>query len=431
MTHQSEVESPEENNALTSVHFRFFCLSPAVEKLLIDSISRTWNELSAFFSQLPLSIDLENNYNLSLYPFNKSVDVTHLNYWEPDVYTSKHGLCGSPEISDSGGLKRLGNGFLKNLYNEQFVFRLSIFIKELEIDKETLGSIIHNLLQNSDIPGSSFLSFEVENADASFIDIGSYIPELSERFTYQPLHSQSRKDAKPVTREELGWNDRIKALRWIDNSSAYETNFTSINENKERVDGPTINMDDGSSIKLGTIVGSDVEDEAQSVSFLSYEHEGINYPLWVLGDSEVESELSFFRVVNLPRAKNIKESMKMALEYPSLSKFSDSWGTEYLEVLMRSEIGTMVDILQEGLQIERDVLSDGTTFFRVELAFSDLSEVAVFEGSSHLLEIFLEKVVQYEEEISPINMESLMSISSELNCLPEQNEKKLIKFNIN
>lgn len=424
-------------NSKIEIHFRFLCQTPAVEKLLIDSMSRAWTEISQFFYNQPITADLGNTYNDTLFPFTKKNKdrVTSLEIWEPEVYQSDFGICGSPNALGFSIEKPLKNKKIKTIYNEQFVYRASIFVTHEEYDIQVVEDVIYNLLQNTDIPGVTILSIEDKSNDKNHnLDISNILPELSSYFCYQPINCRKRGDAISVDINKMPWIDNCNLMTdWSCDPNIVLTDFIYEDDNNEILMGPSFPIKTENKqfekITLETLIGH-CGDFGSEVQLLSSQYNGFDFPIWKM--ALFESELILARVINIPSSSSIEGAMEQARNYPSLSKFGDRWGTEYIEALLSCDVESISGIILDEISLERDMDFDGNAVFSIDVYGHNENLISVFIGGEDLLCLFFEKVVQYENEISPINLEGLMSISSDLGGLPESVSKKLLtKFNIN
>ena len=411
-------------NSKIEIHFRFLCQTPAVEKLLIDSMSRAWTEISQFFYNQPITADLGNTYNDTLFPFTKKNKdrVTSLEIWEPEVYQSDFGICGSPNALGFSIEKPLKNKKIKTIYNEQFVYRVSFSASTMtEKHISLLLDVVKHVLTNSDIEGVSLASIEqyiVESDNISLPELSDYIPDNNEYQSAYPIKGTQRTPVVMLDANKLGWfhSDRRVASAMFEKWSMgtfddIDINIITESEDDEIVVVSNLTLDVGSlSLTTTTVSGPEILEP-------TYIGLGEGFPLWHV-DIIILDEVRQYkikRMVQMPEDMTLEGIMNTAKSYPSSSFFNETLGFEYSKAIGFSKSTDLQRMIDIGLMLERGVDVEGNVFFQLVYDDHRNDEVVIFEGSETDLMAMFEAIVSLH---SPIDLSDIIDISDGMGCNP-------------
>lgn len=421
------------NNSIAALHFRFLCKTAKAEQSFLDSINRAWSELRQFFPELPLMMDNSNRYHLGLYPFsvNPRNDVVHWERWEPALYSD--GELFSGDASAFPDAEEVNESWLKLLYAEQFVCRLSIlWIDETEQSADA-EKLLFNLLQNACVEGVTLLSLEESVPDGfQGVDVSRILPDASSKPSSQPISGFLHRESVLLSPAELGFTDRHRCnaawLEWDNNAHEVPVDFLVDEPEQGVIDSQMLQLalSDGGArfLSLQVSMSAQKSHYGKSPELVGVSSQAVDWPVW--RGVEDDDMIILQRLVKLPILSNVEDVFYAARGYPLCSKFGDRMGTEYLNLMEVSNVKGLITSLESGAVIERDILVNGKIVFHIyfpqqqgDANSLSLIPVHVFTGTEAQAESFLCKLSEIWGEDPYPTMDDAMLLAEELGCVPE------------
>lgn len=351
------------NKAIAQVHFRFYCSHDETEQQLLDSVSRSWSEITKLYPDIPVHGDFNNILSYSLFPVNADT-TSHVEDWEGvpiEVYQTGMLISGGAPLNKKSAV--LQEGIVRRLYQEQFVVRLSFYIiAEPESPKE-IEELLHNVIQSADLPGSILLSMEWQSEQQNFpLDLDKVIPETQTSYSYQPLLGLSRRspesffaeDAEDILFEEESTSIPVDFLGLDNGRWGVFSSLRMVSENKEKIELKTRlvlqynNCDTQKThSRNASIFGVSTANRVVPLWTATFENNG-----WV-----------FARHIQVPSFSTPEDVFFAARGYPSSSVFGDRYGSFYNLLLLGSKMPMISQLITSGAYIERDVSDSGEIYF--------------------------------------------------------------------
>lgn len=330
------------------INFRFFCEKDTSMSKLMNSIERAWREINTLYPNIPILVDDGNLLNKTIYPFcvNEANQLNVYDTYIKKVFRTGNTIHGGGPVSLAS--EELPNDFLTMVYNEQFVFRLTVFYYEgIDSGEFPVGNIITNLLENADVGGVSLLSAELnENHVNSFpYSVNDLVPSFRGNSSLP-----------------------IKGEHFEASSSDYPyslTGFPCETDNKGIVIQATANcvtIDESAQLSvdenIGFIIGSQKtkfisrvwsSDEVKDITIFGVPGEDRIYPVW-------EIEHGFFvRSLIVPKVDTVDEAFRISKKYPTTPALGEVLGCGLQTILFYSSIPVVSDLIGDGVVIEEYV----------------------------------------------------------------------------
>lgn len=399
-------------NAVASVHFRFYCTYDSTEQQLLDSVSRSWNEIISIYPDLPVNSDFNNNLNFSLFPISDSEGF--IESWEDvpiDVYQTGSLLHGEKPINESS--TRLDEGAIKNLYQEQFVVRLSFYIMEELEDPKFVASLLHNVIQSADLPGAILLSMQWDSEKDFPLNLDDVIPDTQESYSYQPIMGLAHRQP------DCFFSDDAIGILMEEDFTNYPVDFFGKDKGKWEVySSISLVGDNRKTVEIQTrIVAQNAGAEGdhtygKTPSILGIQGETRVIPFWT---AVLEGDGWFFsRHIQIPLLKESDDIFYASRGYPASSVFGDRYGSHYNILLLSSKSPVLAEMFTSGFYLERDVSDSGNVFFLLGIPQDDENDdLLVGLGGEVKAEEFFSVVNQRADE--GIDFDELVDIIEELN----------------
>ena len=425
--------SPAYNNCIAALHFRFLCKTAKIEQSFMDSINRAWLELRSFFPDLPIMMDNSNCYHLGLYPFsmNPQSEVVHWERWEPELYSDGELFCG--DASAIPDAEKISEPWLKMLYAEQFVCRLSLLWLDETDRREDAEKLLLNLLQNACVEGATLLSLEeVIPEGFSAVDVSKILPDVSSKASSQPISGFLHRDTVLLSPSELGFLSRHRCdaawSEWDNNAHELAIDFLVEEPELGIVDSRMLQLThaegDVRFLSLQLSLSAQKSHYGKSPELIGVVSQGVDWPVWRSVDEG--DTMLIQRLVKVPILSHVEDVFYAARGYPICSKFGDRMGTEYLNLMEVSDIKGLLTSLESGAIVERDVLSSGKVVFHIYFPQqqdtpSGLSivPVHVFTGTEAQAESFLCQLSDIWGKDPYPTMDDAMLLAEQLGCTPE------------
>lgn len=428
--------SPAYNNCIAALHFRFLCKTAKIEQSFMDSVNRAWLELRSFFPDLPIMMDNSNCYHLGLYPFsaNPQSEVVHWDQWAPSLHSDGELFCGDASVFAEA--EEVHEPWLKMLYAEQFVCRLSLLWLDETERREDTENLLFNLLQNACVEGARLLSLEeVFPEGFSGVDVSKILPDESNKASSQPIRGFLHRDTITLSPQELGFLSRHRCdaawSTWDNNAHEMTIDFLVDEPEQGVVDSQMLQLKqaDGETrfLLLQLSLSAQKSHYGKSPELIGVTSEGVEWPVWRSFDDG--DAMIIQRLVKVPILSNVEDVFYAARGYPICSKFGDRMGAEYLNLMEVSNIKGLLTSLESGAIIERDVQSSGKVVFHLyfpqqQESSSGLSIVPihVFTGTEAQAESFLCQLSAIWGEDPYPTMDDAMLLAEQLGCVPEPDD---------
>jgi hypothetical protein len=389
------------NKAIAQVHFRFYCSHDKTEQQLLDSVSRSWSEITRLYPNIPIHGDFNNILSYSLFPVNADTS-SHVEHWEDvpiEVYQTGLLISGGAPLNEKSAV--LPDGIVRRLYQEQFVVRLSFYVMVEPESPQEIEELLHNVIQSADLPGSILLSMEWQSLRSHFpFDLDKVIPETQTSYSYQPLlglprHSPEHffaENAEVILLEEDAVITPVDFLGLDKGQWGVFSSLIMVGDNKETIELQTRHVLQYNSCDMR-------ESRSRNTSIFGLVTAGRVVPLWT---STFENNgWIFARHIQVPSFSTPNDVFFAARSYPASSAFGDRYGSFYNLLLLGSKMPMISTLIADGVYIERDVDDSGAIYFVLGLPQSepeDSDDTLIHLGGESASEQFFSRLQALSEE---------------------------------
>lgn len=409
------------NGSTDRIHIRFLCNSMIAEEQLMKSLQRSWASLCDFFPNNEVDIDISNHPILNIYPYEKNNKVEIFQEWTPTVYFHDNFICGSPI---SGFKNEVNDPLIKKIYTEQFYFRLSVLCFGRERQDES-KKIIHNLLQNSDIPNVIFSSIEIDSSpELGLFDMEGVVPNLTPNFTFEPFINTPKKTPVYVHLKDSGiTGEHVPFDFWRQEGDRSQIVPVIINGSIAEVP---------SDEKFGSVSPFCLSTEinwhktGSDVFVLSEHYQGKEFPIWEVVKLD-SGYLSLSRKVSLPVSKTVEDALSTAQKYPTNGLFQEVFPFNYVLAFKFSDVPFIPSLLQSGVFFTGASMPNNIEGFSVFVDDSEGEcedgveaslELAILKGTEPILSEFLKELINVSEKQGVVSLGDMRLISQTLNAEP-------------
>lgn len=418
------------SNKPHSFVFRFHAKDSAKLATLSDSLNRAISDIYSFFPQIPSNLMVHNgSVDFLRYPLADEPDFDTIIFDEIDmeVFATDTYLC-TEKLKGSQLLERGKNENLFSLlYKEQFVVRFEATIKKdaKPEELESFKSIVHNILQNADIEGVSFLSVSFDQeADVLPFSPVDLIPKKTHGvYAYQPLKVPFTRENISLTLHDRDWTNKKKDLSYsclerdmITRMDGNFVNFSCFDEDDIEIETSKITTQ-GVTVRINTTYICGIEDLEKPALIT----DANNNPVWVISltddqdDEKDKQNLLLSRVVALPSKNDVLTTFKTQSSYPLMPMFGDMFGADINYLLLSIKSSVVASWIEYGMECVRNVLNDGAIEYEVYLADEMGSQSACFVGDFERMGEFLDRV---NSETVLEDQDAPFDIAEDMGCSP-------------
>jgi hypothetical protein len=418
------------NKAVAQVHFRFYCSHDETEQQLLDSVSRSWSEITELYPNIPVHGDFNNIMSYSLFPVNADT-TSHVEDWEGvpiEVYQTGMLISGGSPINENSVV--LPEGIVRRLYQEQFVVRLSFYIVGEPESARLIEELLHNVIQSADLPGSILLSMEWQSLLPHFpFNLDKVIPDTQTSYSYQPLLGLSRRSP------ESFFAENAEAILFEEDATTTPIDFLGLDKGRWGVfSSLKMVSENEESIELHTRLvfqynNCDAQEtHSRNASIFGVVTANRVVPLWTA--TFENNGWVFARHIQIPSFSTPEDVFFAARSYPASSVFGDRYGSFYNLLLLGSKMPMISQLITSGVYIERDVADSGEIYFVLVLPQSDYSDSSDSSDSSehddiviHLGgELAAEQLFLRLHELSKDNDELVLELDDIIDIVEDINE---------
>lgn len=380
------------SKSLMAVHLRFKAVSEDLRMKLDIAMKRTCAELYTEGFGTSVLVDICNYRNFTLHPY--AAGASKLKKWEdfnPPVHLTNNIITALPISDESMVLNKLE--IFRVLYNEQFVYRVSILFFSGNEDSR-IKEISRHIVSNADIPGVTLLSMEV-TGECPFNEIEELIPDNSST-SYSPFSIPVEPPRKTADKGALLTIDDI-----LDGSFVSAPLPHIVNSSDGHKEGYRFILKGDVHVEFSTI--TKVTEAIAAPFIFSLTQEESN-PTWFLTQDD-EGVHNVIATIVSPVVKDMDDWERSVMQFP----YCPFWGIErdvsLTMPLALSVIGNIAEWLESGLIISVDFDERGEVVYLVhvnEECDGVVSEVLCCVGSLSVIKSFLNLVKDQNPENTPV-----------------------------